>query len=189
MKPAKHISQTRSAKRFRMQRRSRYDVITLRDHRLWNRHIDFYSDRQDSECADQMAAPQQVTGKLLNMFGFKKKDKKAREIVLEKTPQTKFVAVAYEGNGQVPYFEKALYYEFYTVVNGRKLRKNMLSMPDKRESTALDTLRKMKTDVVICRGFGSKALHELKRYQIACYTFDGGPGAAFKAYLNGRLEQ
>jgi len=48
------------------------------------------------------------------MFGFKKKDKKAKEIVLEKTPQTKFVAVAYEGNGQVSYFEKALYYEFYT---------------------------------------------------------------------------
>lgn len=116
------------------------------------------------------------------------KKKKEKQMLLPKTPQTKFVAVAYEGNGQVPYFEKTMYFEFYTVINGKKVRKNMLSLPDGKLATAVDTLRKLKTDYVVSRGFGPKALHELKRYQIKCCIFDGGPGAAFRAWLAGKTE-
>jgi predicted Fe-Mo cluster-binding NifX family protein len=115
--------------------------------------------------------------------------KKDDTIILQKTPQTKFVAVAYGGDGEIPYFEQAEYYEFYTIVNGRKVRKNMLSLPDTNVRTAIRTLYDMKTDTVICRGFGPKALHELKKNGIQCCIFTGGPQAGLKAWLEGRAEE
>ena len=114
------------------------------------------------------------------MFDFLKK--KHDIVAITKTPSTKLLAVAYTGKGLVPYFEQADYYEVYVFENGRKVRKQMLSMPVNRVDDSVDLFRKMKIDTVICRGFSPRALHELKRFGIRTGVFVGGPGAALKAY-------
>lgn len=117
------------------------------------------------------------------MFG-----RNENKIVLEKTPQTKFVAVAYGGRGTVPVFEKSGYFEFYTVLDGKKKRKNMLSIPETSTKEIIQTLKNMRTDIVICRNIGPRALNELRKARIRCCLFEGGPGAAFRAYINGELQ-
>lgn len=117
------------------------------------------------------------------MFG-----RKNEKIVLTKTPSTVFVAVAFNGGGYMPYFEQCEYFAFHSVIEHKQRRKNMLSISDHQTEAAIDTLVKMKTDVVIARGFGPKALYELKAHHIICYAFEGGAHAAFKAYLDGSIK-
>ena len=76
------------------------------------------------------------------MFDFLKK--KHDIVAITKTPSTKLLAVAYTGKGLVPYFEQADYYEVYVFENGRKVRKQMLSMPVNRVDDSVDLFRKMK---------------------------------------------
>ncbi|MGN0256178.1 MAG: NifB/NifX family molybdenum-iron cluster-binding protein [Chordicoccus sp.] len=120
------------------------------------------------------------------MFDFLKR--KHNIIEIQKTPSTKLLAVAYTGKGKVPYFEQTDYYEIYVFENGRKVRKQMLSMPVNRVDDSVDLFRKMKIDTVICRGFSPRALHELKRFGIRTGVFEGGPGAALKAYREDTIQ-
>ncbi|MDD6666438.1 MAG: NifB/NifX family molybdenum-iron cluster-binding protein [Lachnospiraceae bacterium] len=98
------------------------------------------------------------------------------------------MAIAYGGDGTVPVFEKTAYFEFYTVLDGRKRQKNMLSIPDNSTKEITKTLKKMRTDFVICRNIGPRALNELRKAGIKCILFEGGPNATFKEFLNGSLE-
>lgn len=120
------------------------------------------------------------------MFDFLKR--KHNIIEIQKTPSIKLLAVAYTGKGKVPYFEQADYYEVYAFENGRKVRKQMLSMPVNRVDDSANLFRKMKIDTVICRGFSPRALHELKRFGIRTGVFEGGPGAALKAYREDTIQ-
>ena len=43
-------------------------------------------------------------------------------VILQKTPQTEFVAVAYEGGKDIPIFERADCFVFYTVLKKRMVR-------------------------------------------------------------------
>ena len=42
-------------------------------------------------------------------------------VILQKTPQTEFVAVAYEGGKDIPIFERADCFVFYTVLKKRMM--------------------------------------------------------------------
>lgn len=118
------------------------------------------------------------------MFGRKQKDER---IVLQKTRQTRFVAVAFAGDSDVPSFERTCYFELHTILAGRKIRKNMLSIQDTRTDAVVQTLKDMKVDTVIARSYGPRALHLLKSAGIRCCVFDGGAHAAIDAFLSDRI--
>ena len=118
------------------------------------------------------------------MFGFGRKDD---TIVLKKTRRTRFVAIAFLGDGDVPTFERTCYFEFHTILNGKSQRKDMLSIQDTKTDAVVKTLKDMKVDTVVARAYGPRAMHALKNAGIRCCVFDGGPHAAINAYLKDAL--
>jgi len=115
-----------------------------------------------------------------------RRNKKDDTFVIYKAPTTTFVAVAFGEGGMVPYFDEASYFEFYSYDNGKRVRKNMLSIPDKRLDSVIDMLVQMETDVLICRGYSPRAMHALKDTDMECCLFDGGPHAAIKTWASGK---
>ncbi|MEE3420866.1 MAG: hypothetical protein VZR02_07170 [Lachnospiraceae bacterium] len=108
-----------------------------------------------------------------------------------KTPTSKIVLVAYDANGHVPNFEKARYFMVHVFENDRQVRKQMMSANQGGVHThdLLEQICGMHVDAVVAGFFDGHSLHELKRHGIKTYVFDGGPGAAAKAYRMGSLEE
>lgn len=120
------------------------------------------------------------------MFNFLKR---RFDPTIMKTPQTTLLAVAFTGHGYVPNFEEAEYFEIYAFENGKKRQKQMLSANQEgvRTDDIMKQLYRMKIDVLIARNYGPRSLHKLKSYGIKTCVFDGGPGAAVKAWKEQRL--
>ena len=110
-------------------------------------------------------------------------------VILKKTPQTEFVAVAYEGGKDIPIFERADCFVFYTVLKKRMVRKNMLLIQDKKTESVVRQLKELQADAVVCRAFGPRAKHLLDEAGIRCYEFDGGTQSGLNTYLEGSLQQ
>lgn len=121
--------------------------------------------------------------KMLKLF---KKTTESHE--LKKAPGVKTVLVAYIGNGSVPYFEQAEYFEVYSFKSGERIKKELIHFPKESAHDRVSRFHKMYIDAVICRGFGPRAIQEMKRYRIKAYEFDGGPAAASKAWQRGDLK-
>lgn len=102
--------------------------------------------------------------------------------------RTTLAAVAYSGDGVIPNFENATYYEIYLLdANGKKIRRQMFSAVDMNKDDIVDEFRRDAIDVVIVRNIGPKWLHQFKRFQIRTCLFDGGPDAAIKALTTGTI--
>lgn len=101
---------------------------------------------------------------------------------------TTLVAVAYSGEGTIPAFENATYYEIYLLDHkGRKVRRQMFSAVDMTKDDIVNEFRHDAIDVVITRNYGPKWLHQFHRLQIRTCVFDGGPDAAIKALNAGTI--
>lgn len=121
------------------------------------------------------------------MFNFLKR---RFDPTIYKTPETTLIAVAFTGHGYVPNFEEARYFEIYAFEDGKKRQKQMFSVNQEGIHTddIMKQLDRLKIDVVIARNYGPRALHKLKSYKIRTCVFDGGPGAAIKAWKEQRLQ-
>ena len=122
------------------------------------------------------------------MFNFLKKQ---YDPAIYKTPTSKVVFVAYDADGCIPNFEAARYFEVYVFDGGRRVRKQMMSANQEGVHThdILDQICRMHVDAVVAGFYDGRSLHELKRHGVKTYIFDGGPGAAEKAYLMGTLKE
>lgn len=104
--------------------------------------------------------------------------------------RTTLVAVAYAGDGMIPNFESATYYEIYLLdTNGKKVRRQMFSAVDMTKEDIVNEFRRDAIDVVIVRNIGPKWLHQFKRHQIRVCVFDGGPDAAIKNLKAGSITE
>lgn len=121
------------------------------------------------------------------MFNFLKR---RFDPTIYKSPETTLVAVAFTGHGYVPNFEEARYFEIYAFENGRKKQKQMFSVNQEGIHTddVIKQLARLKMDVVIARNYGPRSLHRLKSGGIRTCVFDGGPGAAIRAWKQQRLK-
>lgn len=104
--------------------------------------------------------------------------------------RTTLVAVAFSGDGVIPNYEAATYYEIYLLDDkGRKVRRQMFSAVDMTKDDIVNEFRRDAIDVVIARNYGPKWLHQFHRHQIRTCVFDGGPNAAIKALVAGTIQE
>lgn len=113
--------------------------------------------------------------------------KKTEQTEIRRVPGVTVVLVASNGGGRVLYFEQTEDFEVYFFKDGERIRKEMIQFPKEHIDGRIERFRQIYVDAVISRGFGPKAQHQLRRYQIKMYTFDGGPAAAARAYQRGEL--
>lgn len=99
-----------------------------------------------------------------------------------------FVAVAFDGSEQIPYFEKADAFWLYCMEDGKLKKRQFLSVYSKDTEAQIRRFKESMTDVLVCRNYSPKAMAVLKRNGLSLYTFEGGADAAYKALMNGELK-
>lgn len=113
--------------------------------------------------------------------------KKTERTEIRRVPGVTVVLVASNGGGRVLYYEQTDDFEVYFFKDGERIRKEMIHFPKEHIEERVGRFRQIYVDAVISRGFGPKALHQLRRHQIRAYEFDGGPAAAARAFQQGKL--
>ena len=98
-----------------------------------------------------------------------------------------FVAVAFDGTEQIPYFEKAETFWVYCMEDGKLKKRQFLSVYAKDSTEQIRRFKESMVDVIICRNFSPKAMAVLKKNGLKLYSFDGASDAAFKAFTKGTI--
>ena len=100
-----------------------------------------------------------------------------------------FIAVAYDGSGNMPNFEAADTFWSYYLEGNRVKKRQLLSLTTKNTDDLIAQFRASMFDVIICRNFGPKAMYQLKQVGLRLFTFNGGSAAAVSAFRRGELQE
>ena len=100
-----------------------------------------------------------------------------------------FIAVAYDGKGNLPNFEQADTFWCYYLTGRRVKKRQLLSLTVKNTEDLIAQFRASMFDVIICWNFGPKSIYQLKQVGLHLFTFDGGSAAAVRAFRRGELQE
>ena len=99
-----------------------------------------------------------------------------------------FLAIAYNGGGEIGVFDKTDSFMLYYLADGKAKRQQYLSLSGPLEER-VQTLKDCAIDRIICKNFPPKAMAKLREAGFALFCYDGGTDAAFRAYLAGELRE